>query len=515
MSRTSCTVYDDETAKKVHVPVPFYYTIHFATNVLKLSKWRPARPSSFISASVRQKRNRIGKGFFMSLITLVVSDLHLADGNAILDGWGEYQQAALEGLLLATHPGGPLGQADDIELIINGDCFDFLVTPPYESHGMSDIPTALGKLEKIIAAHGPFFATLRQFLAVQGRRITFITGNHDIELRFKPVRERILEAIGGSQGAEAITFCPTRFYRPLPDVYIEHGNYYDFWNHAAAGLWDEAGQPLSDDPQQITLPVGSYYYQQAAHLMSESYPYFDHFEPAMGTVRAMALLCVLNPELVVEVTRRICALMSHPYTPLAGLRPGEERDAAKLFSAAMMDFAAFQQEMQERKTDWTPVVGLDIAQAQTNALVEFSMLRQTLTQPAAEAIAAICTPATYQMAEEVATGMHNVLQNDPTLRYAIAGHTHMVRIDPLNQGRQAYLNTASWTTRVAQPAPGEITPTLIEWLRAPDWQHIPLRDVTQLVFAMITAAPGGEVPAASASLCVWEGGAKGHYRVLA
>lgn len=451
----------------------------------------------------------------MSLITLVVSDLHIADGNAVLDGFGDYQQAALEGLLHATKPGEPLGQADEIELVINGDCFDFLVTPPYGRHDTSDIPTALGKLEKIIAAHGPFFEALRQFLSMAGHRVTFITGNHDVELRFAPVRKRILEAIGGTEYAEAITFCPTRFYRPLPDVYIEHGNYYDFWNHAAAGLWDEAGMALDDDPQQITLPTGSRYYQQAAYLISQSYPYFDHFEPSMGTVRAMALLCVLNPELVIEVTRRICAMMSYPYTPLAGLEPGEKRDTVKLFSAAMMDFAAFQQDMQARKTDWTPVAGLDIAQAQTNALVEFSMLRETLAQPVVEAIPAICTPATYQMAEEVATGMHHVLKNDPGLRYAIAGHTHMVRIDPLNQGQQVYLNTGSWTTRIAQPAPGEITPALIEWLRTPDWQNIPLRDVSQFIFAMITAAPDGETPAASASLCVWEGGAKGRYRILA
>ena len=451
----------------------------------------------------------------MSLIKLVVSDLHLADGNTILEGFGDYQQAALEGLLQATNPGRPLGQTDDIELIINGDCFDFLVTPPYHLHGSSNSATALNKVEKIIAAHGPFFEALRQFLSLAGRRVTFITGNHDIELRFEPVRKRILEAIGEAKDAEAITFCSTRFYRPLPDVYIEHGNYYDFWNHAAAGLWNETGQPLTEDPPRITLPVGSHYYQHAAYLISQSYPYFDHFEPSMGTVRAMALLCVLNPQLVIEVTQRICSMMSHPYPPLAQLEPGEERDAVKLFSAAMIDFAAFQQNMQESKTDWTPVEGLDIAQAQTNALVEFSMLRETLALPATEAIAAICTPATYQMAEEVATGMHNVLKNDPTLRYAIAGHTHMVRIDPVNQGRQVYLNTASWTTRLAQPAPGEITPALTEWLRAPDWQNIPLRDVSQLVFAMIAAAPESETPAASASLCVWEGGAKGHYRVLA
>lgn len=451
----------------------------------------------------------------MSLIKLVVSDLHLADGNAILDGFGDVQQAAFEGLLQATSASGPLGQADDLELIINGDCFDFLVIQPYDLQGSIDIPTAVGKQEKIITAHTPFFEALRLFLAGPGRHITFITGNHDIELQFEPVRRRILEALGGEQVAKDVAFSATRFYRPLPDVYIEHGNQYDFWNHARVGLWNKEGQALPDNPETITLPVGSYYFQQAAYPLSVDYPYFDHFEPSMNAVRQIALLCLLAPQSVVETAQRISAMIPQPHTPLAQLAEGEERTPANLFAAAMIDFAAFQQAMQQRKTDWTEPEGRDIQRAQTNAMVEFSMLRETLAQPILEAVAAICTPATYQMGEEVATGMHNVLKDDPTLRYAIAGHTHMVRIDPVNNGVQTYLNTASWTTRVALPAPGEITPELIEWLRKPDWQTIPLRDVTAFTFAMITTPTEGETSVSSASLCVWEGGTKGNYRVLA
>jgi hypothetical protein len=108
--------------------------------------------------------------------------------------------------------------------------------------------------------------------------------------------------------------------------------------------------------------------------------------------------------------------------------------------------------------------------------------------------------------------MHAVLKRDPTLRYAIAGHTHMVRIDLVNNGAQSYLNTASWSTRLAMPAPGEVNDALVEWFRHPDWENVPLRDVTQFAFAMINSSAEGP---SSASLCVWEGGLKGSYRVLA
>ncbi len=146
-------------------------------------------------------------------------------------------------------------------------------------------------------------------------------------------------------------------------------------------------------------------------------------------------------------------------------------------------------------------------------MTEYAMLQEALTLPLIEAVAAICTPTTYQMGESVARGMNAVLANDLNLRYAIAGHTHMLRIDPVNDGAQSYLNTASWTKRLALPAPGEVNAALVEWLRQPDWKHIPLRDVTQLTFALVSEHLPGEP--SSASLCVWEGGLKGSYRVLA
>src|SRR5712692_8726420 len=121
----------------------------------------------------------------MSSIKLIISDLHLADGDAMLDSFGEVQQAALEGLLAATRIGRPWGRADDIELIINGDCFDFLATAPYDTGGVSDVATAMEKLKKMMAAHGAFFETLRQFIGARGRHVTFITGNHDMELQFE------------------------------------------------------------------------------------------------------------------------------------------------------------------------------------------------------------------------------------------------------------------------------------------------------------------------------------------
>lgn len=458
----------------------------------------------------------------MPTLKLVISDLHLADGHRTLDGFDARQQMALEGLLDATMPGGILanaGNAADVELVINGDCFDFLAIEPYRADGIATPAIALGKLEKILAAHRLFFDTLRGFVST-GRTVTFIAGNHDIELCFAEVQARIRQAILGEQSGDqeaAIHFCPARFYRPLPDVYIEHGNHFDFWNYAS-GIWDEHGLALSPAPTHITLPVGTQYFQRASYPVTLKYPYFDHFDPSINSTRQIALLCLLDPAIVVETAHATMKMLSYPRQALAGLASGAEHIPVRLFEAAMIDFAAFHMDMVAHTPGWQAIETVlhpsedakERAQAET--MIEFLALREALERSPLEAVKAIFAPSTYEMGESVARGMHHVLQSDSTLCYAIAGHTHMARSDALGPGSQIYFNTATWTTRQALPAPEDITVELIDWLRLPEQTSYSLQDRTELVFALINAHEGKP---STVRLCAWEGGRDGNYRVLA
>ncbi|HLQ10326.1 MAG TPA: hypothetical protein VK134_01905, partial [Ktedonobacteraceae bacterium] len=83
--------------------------------------------------------------------------------------------------------------------------------------------------------------------------------------------------------------------------------------------------------------------------------------------------------------------------------------------------------------------------------------------------------------------------------------------DTLNHGAQIYLNTATWTTREAKPTPDQVTPELLVWLRDPLQEPDPLQDITRMVFALAQTEDGQP---STAELCVWEGGERGHYRVL-
>ncbi len=452
----------------------------------------------------------------MSKLKLIISDLHLANGRAGLDGFGAPQQAALRGLLRATQPGGPLGIDSDVELIINGDCFDFLAIRPYPDDGIITPDIALQKWGEIQAAHAVFFETLRDFLRNPGRHVTLIAGNHDAELAFAEVRHAVEYAICAGTPARNVFLCETRYYRPLLDVHIEHGHHFDFWNNTGE-VWDEHGQPRSSQPATLTLPVGTQYFQRAAYAISMAYGYFDHLDPSIDSSRQIALLCLFNPRLVVETAQRAMTMLSYPRTPLEGLNAGEEHIPTRLFETAMLDLAAFQQDMIARKPEWQAVEAWMSAHSpeqkdpQTGAIAEFYELRDALSLPPFEAVKALLQPRPYTMGESVALGMHSILRDDPTLRYAIAGHTHMMRHDTLNDGAQTYLNTATWTTRESKPTPDEVTPELAQWLSAP-WQAAsPLQDITQMIFALVRGEDGQP---STASLCVWEGGEQGHYQVV-
>lgn len=438
---------------------------------------------------------------------IVVSDLHLADGHAVLEGFGPQQQSALDGILQATLPGGALGNTTTpATLIINGDCFEFLALPPYPEDGCITPAIALTKLEKIASAHQPFFQTLHDFLS-QGGHVAFLAGNHDIELCFKEIRSRVTNLIGHDRG---LHFVLDQGYKPLPDVYIEHGGQYDFWNYTD-GIWDKQGNSLNEAPESIMLPLGTQYMNLAASSINLRYPYFDHFDPLMSTTRQIALLSLLDPGLIRETAQRTVDMMSVPY-PL----PEGGESAALLFEKVLPMFVAFQQDMLARLPIWPDIEETFYSadernQNQAYALSEFFTLRMALEQAPETALQAIFQPSSPPVADDTARGMYSVLRAHPELRVAVAGHTHSIRSDLFATEQQLYLNTASWIKRYAPPIPEQLTPEMLAWLRQPDMASVPLQDKSGCVFAWIRAQPG---QASLASLCVWEGAKDGKHRVL-
>ena len=120
--------------------------------------------------------------------------------------------------------------------------------------------------------------------------MTFMMGNHDMELCFAEVRAGIMEAMGMQQDDGRICFCPTLSYRPLPDVYIEHGHAYHFWCCDRSGFWDASGHVRTAHPRVMKLPLEAQYMQHVAHPILARYPYLNRFEPTMSIPRQVAII---------------------------------------------------------------------------------------------------------------------------------------------------------------------------------------------------------------------------------
>jgi hypothetical protein len=436
----------------------------------------------------------------MVATALVVSDLHLADGSRERENWGAAQQAAFEQLLAVTKPGGVLASAT-VELIINGDTFDFLLTPPnLGDRTHADLNLAHAKWATIQAAHEPWFAALRDFLRQPGHRVTFLVGNHDVELLYPSIRARVRSAIGAPPGM--VRFCLTQTYQPFPDVVIDHGCQFDPYN-AIPEVW--AGSASSTPAQLETsdvrgmvgplpLPWGARYYYQIFLPFKLHFRYLDETIPALDFTRQAALVSLLAPEIVADALPRLLALL--PGTSDITLPADIDlSDPQSVF--ALSQFAA--QLIEQTIAGQTPGAPDDMP---SETQPEAGRLTAALGQGRYEALKALLTigPEGINRTDRgVRAAAQAHLDQHPETRFYILGHTH-------EEGRwhadvsQAILNTGTWFPRKAIPHADEWNPEFAAWAGQPLEIAYPGRDGSRFTAAWLRAEAGA---ATVAELIAW------------
>jgi UDP-2,3-diacylglucosamine pyrophosphatase LpxH len=437
---------------------------------------------------------------------IVVSDLHLGDGDPIAENWRAAQQSAWESLLrtLTAQAPGEWEGAGKVELIVNGDCFDCLAAAPaLGERDATDIAAGEAKIARIVAAHPAWFAALKRYLAAPGRRVTFLIGNHDAELAFARVRANVRRAIDGPPGA--VRFCLARAYRSAPDVVIEHGCQVDPWN-ALPDLWHGPDRPACAGPdeleredtsgsgelEQIALPWGSRYYYRVFAPIARRFPYIEALLPTPEQYMVLALLCLYAPELVVGGTQRARSLREHPaaLAPQAALAQGSEREPAALFRAALPEMAALRAEVWGRMGASMDPSATEAAAAHIEAILaglaqgELPALRAIFGGDGAtrEGLPALDAAAAAEM-----------LGRDGTLRLALCGHTHaegMYTLPSRDGAGRAFLNTGTWYSRLAAPAPEAIDRQVAAWLRDPFSGPCPLAPATEFTYAVLRVRAG-------------------------
>jgi UDP-2,3-diacylglucosamine pyrophosphatase LpxH len=346
---------------------------------------------------------------------IIVSDLHLgagfADaGNALEDFTQDAEFAQfLQGVREESDAEGM-----ECELILAGDILEFLQAPsldefdpttayPGEDYRSSSEEDSLKKVNRIIAGHPVFFTTLRDFLNATRplRRVTIIKGNHDVNLHWLAVQERIGEAMGATGEREALlTFeerCISR-----EGIYVEHGNQYA----EKINRFDNFEEPHdpADEDQLVLVPGSRLVTDFFNHVEREHY-WIDGVKPITSLIwygfafdfmfAVKALISFLKVALIPLILGSL-SLKERP-GPSKTSKPGG------------------------RLEDLRDVRDLGIRQASAVTLARYE--------------AAKVRSALHQAAE--------VKSREESARIVVFGHTHAPVSEPLESGG-LYLNTGTW-----------------------------------------------------------------------
>jgi len=201
--------------------------------------------------------------------TVVVSDLHLTEAerpDPVRPLWKRYKQPDLFvdtsfqrflAHLVATLDG-------EIELVLAGDVFDFdaVLSRPDDTRttwlerkrGLApEQDKSRFKMRRILADHPVWVDALRDFV-IEGHRLVFVIGNHDLELHWPGVQDEVREALDLPEGRrDGVRFCEW-FYVSNGDTLVEHGNQYDRYCLCQDPLHPFVGS--SSNPR-VRLPFGN------------------------------------------------------------------------------------------------------------------------------------------------------------------------------------------------------------------------------------------------------------------
>lgn len=197
---------------------------------------------------------------------IVMGDIELG-GGTLTDDFISDQ--ALSTLILSLSQ-----QQHPIDLILNGDTFDFLKCP-YINEGEYSYPrhvteeVSLGKLHLIEKNHSRVFNALRTFVHASHKQLYFIIGNHDHDLFFPAVKREIRRILNQRNNVHF------RLFYDQHGVYSEHGQQYDYLNKANTHnpFLTYKGKKI------LNLPFVSLGIISQALELKEEHPFLERIKP--------------------------------------------------------------------------------------------------------------------------------------------------------------------------------------------------------------------------------------------
>jgi UDP-2,3-diacylglucosamine pyrophosphatase LpxH len=394
---------------------------------------------------------------------IVVSDLHLgagreSEGNLLEDFGSERAFASLLAEIAAESD----REGADVELIVNGDAFEMLQVPhvddfdpavvyaPERYHSSSESDSVL-KMALVIDGHRPFFDALKQFLQVgpPRRYVTFVKGNHDLNLYWPGVQDRMRRAIGAT-GAKRplLSFEARRISRE--GIYVEHGNQYA----AMTDQIEDMDDPVDPDkPGQLALPLGSWFVMDFFNKVEREKYWIDGVKPIAALVwYGLAFDFPFAARAIATLARALPGIVQHGI--LEAQEPQVEGLAQQLEDPAKVEELAARYETDEAfRAEFNAELASLLAPPQpvTEMGIEVEAVPlPTVSDPVAmgKQVQARVHSSLFKMAAKLA--------EEEKAKLVTFGHTHDAGEEEL-PGGGVYINSGTWTWRADLSGEGEKT----------------------------------------------------------
>jgi UDP-2,3-diacylglucosamine pyrophosphatase LpxH len=211
-------------------------------------------------------------------LKVILSDLHLSAGLF----WGGERNPHEDFYfddelcdLLRYFSTGIYGGDYDVELILNGDIFDFLNVPV--DGDFPDVITedlAVWKLQTILQGHPQVHEALRAFAREPGKTITYVVGNHDADFLFPKVQETFINEISNGEGKVRIVDEESMVLDG--GIEIHHGHNFEAihrLNYEKPFLTKWLKEPI------LNVPWGSLYVMKIVNRLKRERDYVDKVRP--------------------------------------------------------------------------------------------------------------------------------------------------------------------------------------------------------------------------------------------
>ena len=211
---------------------------------------------------------------------LVLSDIHLGAG-VVFNGTRNpledfhYDKELVD--LIQYYQKGDYAK-QEVELIINGDLFDFLAVPyvKYFDDEYWSEEASLEKLKIMINAHREVVDALVEFSSMKKKKLVYIIGNHDGEMFLPKVRKYFsdLFLVEGKKNIKILV--DKNEYIPIKGIVLMHGHEYERANRIDH---DKCIQKRKGGKKYFIPPWGSLYVCRVINRFKKQRTYVNAVRP--------------------------------------------------------------------------------------------------------------------------------------------------------------------------------------------------------------------------------------------